>query len=63
VVEGGGRLFVELPEVEDGWWWHSGIVGNMLEIGPGYFGMLVSDNVGGRIGSVAGYAEPIAWCG
>jgi hypothetical protein len=35
----------------------------MLEIGPGYFGMLVSDNVGGRIGSVAGYAEPIAWCG
>jgi hypothetical protein len=60
---GGGRLFVELAEVGDGWWWRSGMIGNMSGIGPSYCGMLVSDNEGGRMGSVAGYAEPIAWCG
>jgi hypothetical protein len=39
------------------------MIGNMPEIGFEYFGMLVLDNVGGRMESVAGYAEPIAWCG
>jgi hypothetical protein len=60
---GGGRLFVELVEVEDGSWWRSGMIGNMLEIGPGHFGVLVLDSEGGRMGSVASYVEPIAWCG
>jgi hypothetical protein len=59
----GGRLFVELAEVDDGWYWRNGMVGNMSKIGSDYFGMLVLGNVGGMIGSVAGCAEPTAWCG
>jgi hypothetical protein len=39
------------------------MIGNMLEVGFGYFGMLGLDNAGSRMGSVAGCAEPIAWCG
>jgi hypothetical protein len=54
---------VELAEVGDGWCWHSGMAGNMLEIGSGYFGMLVLDDPGGRMGSVASCAEPTAWRG
>jgi hypothetical protein len=60
VVEEGGRLFVELAEVEDGWWWRSGMIGSMLEIGLGNFGMLVLDNAEGRMTNVVGCAEPIA---
>jgi hypothetical protein len=63
VVGQGGRLFVELAEVEDDWYWRNGMVGNMLEIGSGYFGMLVLDKAGGRMVSVAGCVEPTAWCG
>jgi hypothetical protein len=63
VVGRGDRLFVELAEVGDGWCWHSGMAGNMLEIGSGYFGMLVLDDAGGRMGSAASCAEPTAWCG
>jgi hypothetical protein len=54
---------VELAEVEDGWYWCNGMVGNMPEIGSGYFSMPVLDNVEGRMGSVAGCAGPTAWCG
>jgi hypothetical protein len=54
---------VELAEVEDDWYWRNGMVGNMLEIGSGYFGMLVLDKAGGRMVSVAGCVEPTAWCG
>jgi hypothetical protein len=42
------------------------MIGNMSEIDFEYFGMLVLGNArggGGRMGSVAGYAELIAWCG
>jgi hypothetical protein len=46
-----------------GWLWCNGIIGNMLEIGFGNFGMLVLDNAEGRMGNVAGDAEPIAWYG
>jgi hypothetical protein len=60
VVEHGGRLFVELAKVEDGWWWCSGMIGNLLEILSGNFGMLVLDNAEGRMQNVAGYAKPIA---
>jgi hypothetical protein len=60
VVEQGGRLFVGLAKVEDGWWW---CIGNMLVIGLGNFDTLVLGNVEGRMGSDAGYAGPIAWCG
>jgi hypothetical protein len=34
----------------------------MPEVGFGYFGMLGLGNVGGNMGSAAGYAEPIARC-
>jgi hypothetical protein len=54
------RLFVELVEVEDGWWWRNGMIGNMLMIGLGNFGMLVLGNAEGRMGSFASYTEPIA---
>jgi hypothetical protein len=63
VVEQGGRLFVELAEVEDGWWWHSGMISSVLEIGSRNFGMLVLDNAEGKMRNVAGCAEPIAWYG
>jgi hypothetical protein len=63
VVGQGGRLFVELAEIEDGWYWRNGMVGSMPEIGSGYFGMLVLGNAGGRLGSVASCTEPIALCG
>jgi hypothetical protein len=36
------------------------MIGNLLEIGFGNFGMLVLDNADGRMRNVAGYAEPIA---
>jgi hypothetical protein len=55
-----GRLFVELAEVEDGWWWCIGMIGCMLEIGSGNFGMLVLDNAEDRMGYIASCAEPIA---
>jgi hypothetical protein len=38
----------------------SGMIGNMPDVGFGYFGMLVLDNAGGRMGNAAGCAEPIA---
>jgi hypothetical protein len=58
----GDRLFVELAKVEDGWWWHSGMIGNMLEVGFGYFGMLGLDNTEGRMENIVGGTKPIAWC-
>jgi hypothetical protein len=36
------------------------MIGNMLEISSGIFDKLVLDNAEGRMGSIAGYAEPIA---
>jgi hypothetical protein len=39
------------------------MIGNMPEIGFGYFGMLVLDNARGMMGIVANYVEPIPWCG
>jgi hypothetical protein len=39
------------------------MVGSMLEIGSGNFGMLVLDNAEGMVRNVADYAEPIASCG
>jgi hypothetical protein len=39
------------------------MIGNKPEVGFYYFGMLGLDNAEGRMGSVAGCAEPIAWCG
>jgi hypothetical protein len=56
----GGRLFVELAEVEDDWWWHSCMIGSMLEIGSKKFDMLVLDNAEVRMRNVVGWAEPIA---
>jgi hypothetical protein len=39
------------------------MIGNMLMIGLGNFGMLVLGNAEGGMGSVADYVGPIAWCG
>jgi hypothetical protein len=39
------------------------MIGNMLLIGLRNFGMLVLGNAEGRMGSGAGYAGPIVWCG
>jgi hypothetical protein len=39
------------------------MIGNMPEVGSGYFGMLVLDNTRGGMVSVVGYAERTAWYG
>jgi hypothetical protein len=52
-----------LAEAEGGWWWRSGMIGNMLVIGLENFGMLVLGIAKGRMGSGAVYVGPIAWCG
>jgi hypothetical protein len=39
------------------------MVGSMLKVGSGNFGMFVLDNAKGIMRNVAGYAESIAWCG
>jgi hypothetical protein len=54
---------VELVKVDDGWWWRSGMLGNMLEVGFGYFGRLGLNNADGRMENIADGVEPIAWCG
>jgi hypothetical protein len=51
---------VGLTEVVDGWWWRSGMIGSMLEIGSRNFSVLVLDNAEGRMRNVAGCAKPIA---
>jgi hypothetical protein len=63
VVELGGRSFVEVAKVQDGWWWGSGMTGIMLKVGSGYFGMFVLDNAKGIMRNVVGCVEPIAWYG
>jgi hypothetical protein len=63
VVELGGRSFVEMAKVQDGWGWHSGMIGSILKVESGNFGMFVLDNVKGIMRNVASCAEPIAWCG
>jgi hypothetical protein len=54
--------FVELAKVEDGWLWHSDMIGNKPELGLGYFGRLAVERAKGRMGSSVD-GEPIAWCG
>jgi hypothetical protein len=63
VVEQGGRSFAELAEVQDGWGWRSGMIGSMLEVGSGNFGMFVLDNAKGMMRNVVGCTKPITWCG
>jgi hypothetical protein len=63
VVEMGGRSFVELANVQDGWGWHSGMIGSMLKVGSENFGMFVLDNTKGIMRNVDVCAESIAWCG
>jgi hypothetical protein len=62
-VELGGRSFVVLAKVQDGWGWHSSLIGRMLKVGFGNFGMFVLDNVKGIMRNVVGCVEPIVWCG
>jgi hypothetical protein len=50
----GDRLFVELAKVEDGWWLHSGSIGNRPEVGRGCFGMSVVEIAKDKMGSIDG---------
>jgi hypothetical protein len=54
---------VALVKVEDCWWWCSGRIDNIPEVGFGYFGMLGLDNAEGRMGSVASGMESTVLCG
>jgi hypothetical protein len=63
VVELGGRSFVEQAKDQDGWGWCSGMIGSMLKVGSGNFGMLMLDNAKGIMRNVAGCTEPNPWCG
>jgi hypothetical protein len=56
-------LFVELAKVMYDWLWRSGRIGNMLEVGFGYFGKLVVERVNGRMENIAGTEGSNAWCG
>jgi hypothetical protein len=60
VTSARGMLFIELANVEDYWLWHSGMTGNILEVGFDYFGRLGLENAEGMTGNIAGEAEPIA---
>jgi hypothetical protein len=57
-----GMLFVELTKVEDGWLWHSDMIGNKPELGLGYFGRLAVERAKGKMENIIGGWEPIAWC-
>jgi hypothetical protein len=41
----------------------SDMTGNMPEVGFVYFVRLGLENAEGRMGNIAGDAEPIVWCG
>jgi hypothetical protein len=56
-------LFVELAKVMYDWLWRSGRIGNMLEVGFGYFGKLVVERVNGRMENIAGTEGSNAWSG
>jgi hypothetical protein len=47
-------------KVEGDWLWRSGMIGNMPEVGFGYFGRLGLESAEGRMGNIAGDVEPIA---
>jgi hypothetical protein len=51
---GGGRLFLELAKVKDGWWLHSGRIGNRPELGHGCFAMSVVEIAKDKMGSIVG---------
>jgi hypothetical protein len=57
-----GMLFVELAKIEDGWLLRNGRIGNMPELGIGYFGMLVVGKVKGRMESTDCEAVANASC-
>jgi hypothetical protein len=63
VVELDGRSFVEQAKVQDDWGWYRGMIGSMLKVGSGNFGMFMMDNAKGIMRNVPGCTEPIAWCG
>jgi hypothetical protein len=52
--------FVELAKAEDDWLWHSGMTGNMPEVGFDYFSMLELEIMEGRMGNIIGDVEPNA---
>jgi hypothetical protein len=58
-----GMLSVELLKVGDGWLWRSGMTGNMLEVGIGFFGVFVVDKVKDKMVSITGGWESTACCG
>jgi hypothetical protein len=58
-----GMLSVRLAKVEGGWLWRSGMIGSMLEVELGCFGVFEVEKVRDRMVSIAGGWEPTAWCG
>jgi hypothetical protein len=58
-----GMLFVELVKVEDGWLWHSDMTGNKPRVRLGCFGRLFVEKAKGKIESIGGGGEAIAWYG
>jgi hypothetical protein len=49
-----GMLYVRLAKVEGGWLWRSGMIGSMLEVELGCFGVLEVEKVRDRMVSIAG---------
>jgi hypothetical protein len=58
-----GTLFMELSKVEDSWLWRSDMTGNKPEVGIGYFGRRVMEKAKGKMQSIDGGGDPIAWYG
>jgi hypothetical protein len=56
-------LFVELVKVVDDWLWHSDMIDNRSGLGLDSFDRLVVENAKGKMQSIIGDGESIAWCG
>jgi hypothetical protein len=58
-----GMLSVELAKVEGGWLWRNDMTGSRPNLGLGCLNRLVVETTNGRMESIVGGREPIAWCG
>jgi hypothetical protein len=58
-----GMLFGELAKVTSDWFWCNGMTGNRSELGLGCLNKFVVERAKGRMESIVGGGEPIAWCG
>jgi hypothetical protein len=58
-----GTLFGELVEIARDWLWCNDMTGFRQELGLGCFGRLAMERAKGRMESIGGEGELIAWCG